>query len=238
VLILDLKLIFLCKYAIRHMKIYAVITGDIIRSSSLPAEARSQLLRQLEQLFEDVDLYLSEQQQLAFEIYRGDSFQLLLEQPEQALLVAILLRAGLRSRQYGSKGEPLYADARLSIGLGEISYRAEQLGKSDGEAFRRSGRGLDNMRKRQGISISTPWETLDEEMEVACILSEPIISRWTHPQAEVIYPYLLQKRTQQELAEDFGITQGAISQRLTEAGNIDAIKVFLHRYEKLIRAKI
>lgn len=168
------------------------------------------------------------------EIFRGDSFQLLLSEPEKALLTAILLRAGLRIIPHHPEDERQYTDARIAIGVGELSSRAESLGMSDGEAFRLSGRGLDEMKRRERLIIKTLWDEVNEEMEVACALSEAIISRWTHARAAIIYSYLLSGKTQQALAKEFGITQGAVSQRLSESGNTSAIRKFLQRYEKLI----
>ena len=93
------------------------------------------------------------------------------------------------------------------------------------------------MKKKQSLSICTVWPEINEELAVACALSETIINRWTIPQAEVIYPYLLKNTTQQALAVEFNITQGAVSQRLNEAGNVDAIQLFIRRYEKLINQR-
>lgn len=211
----------------------AVITGDIVQSSKMDREQRHQLLSALQKMFSELDKYTE-----ATEIYRGDSFQILLSQPEKALLLAMLLRAGFRKIPHRQDAQAQYADARIAIGIGDISDRAGSLGMSDGEAFRLSGRALDEMSRRQRLIISTLWPDINEEMEVACALSEAIVSRWTHAQAGIIYSYLLSGKTQQALAKEFGITQGAVSQRLSDAGNIDAIRKFLQRFEKLISKQV
>jgi predicted DNA-binding protein YlxM (UPF0122 family) len=220
------------------MNIFAVITGDIIKSSKIREEERSHLLNELKTSFEKINERFIKAAIPPFEIYRGDSFQIVLQEPQQALLIGFIIRAKLRSITTSEKKEVInYWDARISIGIGSIAYQGEKIVESDGEAFQLSGRGLDEMKKRNSLGIRTRWPAINEEFEVACALSETIVDRWTVSQAKVIYSYLLENKTQQELAEEFDITQGAISQRITTAGNIDAIKLFIQRYEKLISSR-
>ena len=217
------------------MKLHAVITGDIIGSSQIAKRYRQHLLDDLNKLFNDLNSHTIQSKQLLVEIFRGDSFQMVLEKPERALLVGLLIRAKLRSLTPADDHDGQnYWDARISIGVGEVTFWTDKIVESDGTAFQLSGRGLDDMKKKQSLSVRTIWPEVNRELEVACALSETIINRWTISQAKVIYPYLLKNKTQKELAEEFNITQGAVSQRLNEAGNLDAVKLFLHRYEKLI----
>lgn len=217
------------------MKIYAVLTGDIIKSSKIKEEQREYLLETLKETFHEINAQLLKETTPPFEFYRGDSFQMVLKQPQKALLISLIIRARLRSiTEQQRKGQKNYADARISIGIGGIAYKAKKLAESDGEAFQRSGRGLDAMKSKNSLGIQTTWPEVNEELAVACALSETIINRWTVSQAEVIYPYLLENKTQKELAKQFNISQVAVSKRLAEAGNIDAIKLFIQRYEKLI----
>lgn len=217
------------------MDIFAVITGDIIKSSKIREEERGHLLHELKISLEQINEQFIKAATPPFEIYRGDSFQIVLQQPHQALLIGFIIRAKLRGITASEKKEAVnYWDARISIGIGSIAYQAAKIVESDGEAFQLSGRGLDEMKKRNSLSIRTVWPEINEEFEVACALSETIVDRWTVLQAKVIYSYLLENKTQQELAEEFDITQGAVSQRITTAGNVDAIKLFIQRYEKLI----
>lgn len=215
------------------MSIVAVITGDIVHSSKMDRKQRDYLLSQLKIIFRDLEKHCQ-----AADIYRGDSFQMLLSRAEEALRVAMILRAGLRKLPKRHENQTDYTDARISVGVGEVNYRGQSLGTTDGTAFRLSGRGLDEMKRRDRLKISTLWPHINEEMEVSCALSEAIVGRWTHAQASIIYSYLRSQKTQQELAEEFGITQGAVSQRLSESGNIEAINKFIKRFEKLVRNQI
>jgi len=211
----------------------AVITGDIVASSQLGKEGRKQLFNQLDVIGNDMQRHIGG---IRSEIFRGDSIQILVKQPERALKAAMLMRTGLKRGLYQHQNSyPI--DIRLAIGVGEIGYEGESLGTSDGEAFQLSGRALDQMKRRESLKINTPWPEINQEMALACALSEAITGRWSAAQAEIIYAYLLQQKTQQELAKEFGISQGAVSQRMSESGYIDAIKLFIQRFEQIIKAK-
>lgn len=56
------------------------------------------------------------------EFFRGDSFQMVIDAPENAMKIAVLLRAGLRSCTPKECKKPW--DVRLSLGVGTISYYA------------------------------------------------------------------------------------------------------------------
>ncbi|MDO4672000.1 MAG: hypothetical protein Q4A76_03735 [Porphyromonadaceae bacterium] len=73
------------------MKIKGVITGDIVSSSHIRLELRKKLLVAMREIAED----LKSLSDLKIEFFRGDSFQILVEQPEKTLLAAVLFRAGL-----------------------------------------------------------------------------------------------------------------------------------------------
>lgn len=91
------------------------------------------------------------------EMYRGDSFQVVVDNPELALSVAIALRAKLKA---STPDKSEVWDARLSLGIGDVSFASGNILTSDGEAFRLSGRAFDNIGKKR-LCISTPWAELD-----------------------------------------------------------------------------
>lgn len=70
------------------------------------------------------------------EFFRGDSFQMIIDAPENAMKIAVLLRAGLRSCTPKECKKPW--DVRLSLGVGTISYYANNTVLSDWEAFQYS----------------------------------------------------------------------------------------------------
>ncbi|MBL6445647.1 hypothetical protein JMN32_04960 [Fulvivirga sp. 29W222] len=213
----------------------AVVTGDIIASKKI--EERAQLNEVLKSAFDIVDHKVLKRTG-SFEIYRGDSFQGVIEDPSKALLVAILIRARLRAWNYaGANGtKPLHdlPDARLSVGIGTVSYKADKVVESDGEAFQYSGLLLDSM-KQAGIelAIRTPWDDVNDELAVVCKLLDAIINRWSSAMAEAVCLYLQEEATQLELSTKLKISQPAVHKRLASA-NIDAVQAALNRFQKLI----
>lgn len=212
------------------MNLYAVITGDIVHSGKIE---RGKLLEVLKGCFSDIEKYILQTDTSVFEIYRGDSFQGLLDKPEKALQVSLLIRAGLRRYAFGSKLDNQW-DARIAIGLGTVNERQPKIVESAGEAFERSGRALDGMKSRdERIKVATPLPKFNEELAVECALSDTIVRRWSRLQAEAIYAFLLHNKTQEELAAELGISQPAVHKRLVGAGNVDAIQLFIQRFESL-----
>lgn len=93
-------------------KIKGVITGDIIDSSAIQIEYRDFLLKSIQKIAEELNVI----EPLKIEFFRGDSFQMVINNPENAMQIAILLRAGLKS--HTPKGCEKPWDARLSLGVG------------------------------------------------------------------------------------------------------------------------
>ena len=209
----------------------AVITGDIINSSQLNHSQREEMIKLLRTILKDIT---SQEVGSKAETFRGDSFQVMVPGYMHSLKYAILVRAGLRRMEFTSQNKVKQVDGRVSLGVGDVSFKTDTLGTSDGNAFRRSGRGLENLTKNYGLSVNTPWAWINEEMKVSCALVECIIGRWTKAQADIIYEYLLYQKTQRELAGKFGITQGAVSQRISVSGNVQEVKMMIQRFEKLI----
>ncbi|MBK8806058.1 MAG: hypothetical protein IPO21_05175 [Bacteroidales bacterium] len=75
----------------------AVITGDIVNSRHIPSEEREQFINAMKDCFIDLNRTLLAESNAEFEIYRGDSIQAIVTQPELALLASIILRSRVRS---------------------------------------------------------------------------------------------------------------------------------------------
>ncbi|MFC5272286.1 hypothetical protein [Adhaeribacter terreus] len=200
------------------MKKVAVITGDVIDSTKLAVAER----KKLDEL---LHLGLTEVAgENNFEIFRGDSFQILLQEPETALKKAIQIRCWLRKQQISSAKNNKTAsskrgiiDARLAIGIGSVSYQSKQIRTSDGEAFRLSGRALDDLKHRNSrIIIDTPSPELNDFLEVTFTLLDILISNWSVQQSEVIYE-LLNNQTQTAIGNKLNISQASVNQRAKTA---------------------
>jgi hypothetical protein len=210
--------------------IHAVITGDLAASSAIDKDFHEALHAIASDIKEQYDGFL-------FEVFRGDSFQALVRQPEDALLLSIIIRAGLRRQSRSSSVNDAW-DARISIGIGQAEIKNNvKLGEMTGEAFIRSGQSLDRMKKEGNrLKITTGDEQADKEFGAGCPLADAIINRWTTSQSEAIYLYLLQKKTQKEIGRELNATQRAISKRL-ESANLQSMTKFFNRYREVIKWK-
>ena len=213
------------------MKIVSVITGDIIGSTLGNDNHRRTMLNIIESSVGEIKEELNVS--LPLEFFRGDAFQVLVEKPEKALLVAILLRAALNGN---TPKDNFWAwDARMAIGVGGIKYRTDSLAKSNGDAFVYSGRTLDEMWNER-LAIKTKWENINEEFAVSTPFADDVISHWTRIQADVIYDYLLYDVTQRQIAKEKGMSPQNVS-KLLKACRIDLIINYLNRFNKLIYDK-
>lgn len=234
------------------MDIIGILTGDIIRSTKI--ENKELLIEALNEAFNEINsLILDNKAQ--FEIYRGDSFQIKLNNPVKALLTAILIKSKLRSATpdgakfstVGDKGNrrvighvPLHLiwDARISIGIGTADYLPSNIKESSGDAFTYSGHGLDQLKSEsQTLKIHTPWSDFNNEFEVTIKLVDALIKKWSIYSAEAIYLTYLKKATQNDLAKELKKSQPAIHKRLINA-NSSEIGDVLNRFEYLIKKNL
>lgn len=221
----------------------AVITGDIIHSTRMEEESRKLLskaiarfLKELEQVFK-----------VRSEMFRGDSFQCLVPEVEDALLVALLIKTRIRSlnpsvlHRGKAKGKPLKSkavsfttwvlDARLAIGIGEVPKTVKELATASSEAFFLSGNLLDEMKRRkQALDIDTNDKYL-EELETEMLLLDNIIAKTTAMQCEVIH-WKLCSLSEIDIANKLGIGQSAVNQR-SNAGSWNAIRMMVERFETI-----
>lgn len=179
--------------------IKGVITGDLINSTNIATEWRQSVVDALKTCVSD---FLSITP-IKMEMYRGDSFQVVIDKAEQTLSVAIALRSKLRAST--PNGNDVW-DARISIGIGDVSFESNNIVTSDGEAFRLSGRAFDNIGKKR-LNISTPWAEFNTAMELNTRFADEFVSSWTARQARVVYHSILFLKTQKEMAVDLYMTR-------------------------------
>lgn len=206
--------------------IKGVITGDIIESSAIQIKYRDFLLESIRGIADELFVIES----INIEFFRGDSFQMVVDNPENAMKIAVLLRAGLKSHTPNECKSPW--DARLSLGVGTISYHANNIVLSDGEAFQYSGRELDEMGKRRLI-VKTRWSDVNEELQVSTAFADEVISSWSVPQSQATYQALLYNTSQKDIAHKFQKSAQNIS-KLLSAAKINLIQMYIDRYHTLI----
>lgn len=212
----------------------AIITGDIIKSTHISDHAK--MIRSLKLIMQRLIDYgfVSAGR---WEIFRGDSFQLVTE-PEKALHVALILYAGFRGGIY-RLASPLVVedmlderiDVRLSIGIGGIGELTDPISESYGEAFTLSGKMLETITD-EGLRliVVTPDEQLNAHFEMIFRLMNIIINDWSENSSQAIYRNLLAGETQQNTAEFLGISQSSVQNRLKIA-HMDEIHYLLFYFE-------
>lgn len=147
-----------------------------------------------------------------WQIYRGDSFQLWVENPENSIAIAIWLKAVMRS--LGIKG----LDVRMAIGVGRVDYVSDQVIESNGEAFIYSGTLFDTLKKRT-LAIKTPWHELDKSINLCLKLALLTMDRWTANSAQIVSLSMqMPHATQSEIAQELNIPQSRVSEGLDRAG--------------------
>lgn len=212
---------------------YAALTGDIIKSSKLDAEARSRVHsailgsgKELEDAFPGLVID-------GINVFRGDSVQFLLNDPAKALRVALFFRAALKATLDDVRG-----DMRFSIGIGTIDFFPETAkGGADGEAYRLSGPSLDNMGVKQTLSVVVSQNSLiaddAEALNVIGVLVGSLADRWTVKQALAVKGALL-GMTQEEISNTWTseVSRQAIAKNL-DAAEWSAVEKALTLFEKI-----
>ena len=209
------------------MEIKAVITGDIVHSEQIELDKRDLLIQVLQETVEE----LQSKSPMSMELFRGDSFQIVVEKPEMSLEVASMIRAGLKSNTpTDSFG---VWDARISIGIGTIGYRGDSVVTSDGEAFKLSGRGLDAMEKSR-LVVRTCWQEVNEELDAGLAFVDDLITGWSVNQAKTIYLSVGKELSQAKIANSIAKSQQNVSKTLTSAKESLLVR-FSTRFETIIK---
>ena len=199
----------------------AIITGDIINSEKHPS---SQWIDLLKNYFNQFGA-----SPMNWEIYRGDEFQLKVTE-RNALFTAIRIKAMLKT----IKG----LDVRMGIGIGLETYIGTGVTESNGPAYQRSGRNFETLKESKiNLSIATGEVKNDRTLNLMLRLALDFMDDWSVVSAEIVtlsldYPHYSQK----EIAQQLGIKQSAVSQRLKRA-RLDLVLDVLSYYKELITSK-
>lgn len=202
-----------------------VITGDIVNSTEiLNAGQREKLLEVMHRTVEEMnqDDYCSN---IRMEIYRGDSFQIIVEKAYDAMDVAIAIRAAI----IANSSTDMRWDARIGIGIGKGEFITDKVTESDGEAFHLSGKAFDSLERNSRMAILTPNEDFNQELMVSSAFADDIISNWTPIQAKTFFLSLTKQLNQKEIAKIENKSPQAIS-KIYIAGKIGLISQFIVRF--------
>lgn len=193
---------------------YAVLTGDIVKSTHRDAppleEVRATLAGAVHQAQSAWGCVVGE-----VDVFRGDSWQLLLDAPGRALEIALLVRAALRWT--------CGMDTRVAIAVGPVdTIVADRISQSTGAAFLASGRLLDSMKSGRLAIAQTPiLQAHAAWIGVAFGLIDRQVSQWTRRQAEIVRLALLDPAASQSVLGESLVppaSQQTAGQLLQDAG--------------------
>lgn len=200
----------------------SILTGDIINSRNIPSEEWLPLLKKI---FNSVG-----KTPKTWEIFRGDSFQIEIENPENALFFAIKLKAILKQIKN--------LDVRIGIGIGEKNNNYNNITEGNGDAFILSGEAFDTIAKKQNLAILTDDERFNEVMNSTLALGLLTMDNWTTNSAEFAVKYLNNRETTQKvLAKELNISESSASERRKRAGIDEILRVERIFYTMVIHKK-
>ncbi len=198
------------------MAVSAVITADIVNSTSLGKG----LEKKLKDSFESILKHYK------YEYYRGDSFQAYIKEPRKAFIITLLIRMAARKLS-------TIHDVRTGIGIGQVNPLLKKLSTATSEAFIISGRALDGLTGKEArLNIKTPNQTVNLGMEVIANFTDYLLANLTERQSEVITE-LLSNKTQTETSLKLKKSQSTINKH-ARAGGWNEIQKLNASYEKLI----
>ena len=193
---------------------YAVLTGDVVGSSKLDEAARRGLPDSLEKASKAARSVFKNTVPLDADIFRGDSWQLVVADARLGLRVALFFRAHLRGNSPGAG-----LDTRISIGIGQITFLAKQkVSQGDGPAFRESGKMLESMPKSRRLALSITDRETPAGVVAVVALIDVLMVRWTEKQALAVVG-ALQQLKQEEIGNSWNppVKQQVIARHLQQA---------------------
>lgn len=196
-------------YTMAMPKTYAVLTGDLVGSTKASPEDTERAMATLQAAARDIERWIGSE--IRFTRFRGDGWQVLLDDPRFSLRAVVAIIAELAAASTG-------LETRIAIGFGPIDRSGtSSLSDAYGEAFSVSGQALDAMTRGKHIALAGP--VVEGWHEALFGLTVWTASRWTAAQAEAVALWVQQKvRTQADMAPLLSISQQAVNKRLSTAG--------------------
>ncbi|MFZ4079759.1 MAG: hypothetical protein ACOYKN_00935 [Pirellula sp.] len=209
-------------------RLYAAITGDLVKSTKLNRNELALIRRKLEETVKVIGSWEKGLVKGGPDFFRGDAWQLLLTDPSYSLRACIIIRAALLSMELGrsENGKLSRADTRLAVGIGTVdSISTKRITESVGEAFVSSGRTLDKLKPhcKMAFSVSEEAGKLPSVKWCRTVwhLIDALIAHWTLGQAEIACLAVAPcNYTQAEIAESLAVPkdQQTVSRSLNNAG--------------------
>jgi hypothetical protein len=210
---------------------HAVLTGDVVGSSRLKPKARRELPAILKAAGQEFRKAHGREVPFALDVFRGDSWQLLVSDPALALRAAFFVRFSVIAES--PPGQRL--DTRVAVAVDRIDFvPSNRVSEGDGPAYRASGAALDGLRDPARMALVAGHAPA--ALSVVIRLMDALVQDWTAAQARAAKARL-QGHTQAEIARRWpgGLSQQGVARHLGRA-HWAALEAGLDHLEKALKA--
>ena len=224
----------------------AVISGDIIASTSLSEEDRMMIYQKINDLFQIIDKKFD----TFCRITRGDFIECATRESEYSFKIALILKSYLKTIKLSDN--PSYKKdnrvkafktygLRIAIGYGKL-LKIDRVNKIiDGEAIYMAGRLLNDVHShdKERITIKRTLNFVSNDDQLNSTFNtifwsiEELINNATEKQCLVLYHKLLDE-SESEIARIMNVTQPTVNSHSTRIG-WNAIEQAVKYYEGQIR---
>lgn len=228
----------------------AIVSGDIIASTSLNTEDRERLGNSLKSLVTE----LSGKYQVYSRLTEGNDYiDCYVPDTADALRVMLIIKCFVKSIPINPEDKEYKKDKRikffiahgirLAMGMGTLSRLDQQQGIIDGEAIYFSGRLISESRTynkekviiKNTLFLKTTNKDFDDEIAPLLALLDVLISKNTAKQCKVLYLKLI-GNTESEIKGLLKKEQSTINEHSTGAG-WNAIEKAVNRFEEVVKNK-
>jgi hypothetical protein len=161
----------------------------------------------------------------------GDLIECLVQNPQDALRIALILKAGIKSFPLDEWKHDKYRKAfetygvRVAIGIGEMDLSLIGRNIFKGDAIVRSGRMIADQRTsnkerlvmKNTLFFDSPSEKDNQLFRALVSLLDFVFGKMTRRQSEIILWRLL-GYSEKDTVSEFGITQSSVNQQSRTAG--------------------
>jgi hypothetical protein len=153
-----------------------------------------------------------------WELAWGDSFQLEVSDPMEALQKALHIKARIHS--ISNKPENMAnLGVRMAIGIGEKNHQSDSISESSGSAFIYAAEKFEQI-EAEGITLGmrSEWADLDERMNLYLKLACVFMDKWSRNSGEIMdLTFSKPDATQEQLGKVLGLRQNSVSGRWSRA---------------------
>ena len=214
---------------------HAAISADIVASTSLGQSQREILDTRLREFLCELRAVLG-MKKFFGRLVKGDCLEFVLDEPQQALRVALMIRTFVKALEIKSKNSAFNNyGARVAVGIGGITALDRKRGFIDGPAIVFSGRALQEMgsRNKTGLAFRSANNNWNNSMTPLFALLDTMLVKSTKQQCGILL-HRLSGKTVNETSAITGTSVSNINKQLRASG-WSAIESALRYFEEEIK---